>query len=242
MSMSTIEPEQSEMQEPDSPEAAANDVASAAQAGARPTDLPERFWDEDAKSVRTDALIAAYLDLERQANDGRRGVPANPDDYVIKVENDLFASDEAVNKELHAAGFDQEQVQLVYDLAAKRLLPVVAELASRVEAQSQVERLKQDFGGEEPWREVARQIRLWGENNLPPETFSILASSRDGILAMHKMMSGNEPELLRNGGRGGAPLTEGELKQMMRDPRYWRDRDLGFVEKVREGFRQLYDQ
>ncbi|MCU0892805.1 MAG: hypothetical protein MUD06_00530 [Rhodospirillales bacterium] len=240
--MSTIEQEQSTFQEPSGPEGAANDVESAARAGVRPTDLPERFWDDDASMVRTDALIAAYLELERQAEGSRRSVPANPEDYVIKVENDLFASDEAVNKELHAAGFDQEQVQLVYDLAAQRLLPVAAELASRVEAQSQAERLKQDFGGEEPWREVARQIRLWGENNLAPETFSILASSREGVLAMHKMMSGHEPELLRSGGRGAALPTEGELKQMMRDPRYWRDRDPGFVERVREGFRQLYDQ
>ncbi len=187
--------------------------------------------------------MAAYLDLERKGSeDVRRTVPARPEDYVINVESELFTSDEEVNKKLHAAGLDQEQVQLVYDLAATRLLPVVAEVSSRFEAESQVERLKQDFGGEEPWREISRQIRLWGESNLPPETFSVLASSREGVLAMHKMMAGNEPPLLGNGGRGKTLPTEDELKEMMRDPRYWRDRDAGFVEKVREGFRQIYDQ
>jgi hypothetical protein len=239
--MSTIEPEQSEMQEADHPDAAANIAGGAALPEARPTDLPERFWDDDAGMVRTDALIAAYLDLERQAGGSKRSVPARPEDYAIKVENDLFASDLEVNKKLHAAGLDQEQVQLVYDLATQHLLPVVADLASSAEAQSQVERLMPDSAGEEPWRHVARQIRLWGESNLLPETFNTLACSREGVLAMHKMMSGNEPELLRGGGRGMTPATESELKQMMRDPRYWRDRDVGFVEKVREGFRQLYD-
>ncbi len=240
--MSNIEPEQSKTEAAERSEAAHADAAAGAPPPARPADLPERFWNEDTGAVRADELVAAYLDLERQIDEGRRGdVPARPDDYVIKVDGDLFSSDEEVNKKLHAAGFNQEQVQLVYDLAAARLLPVVAELASRFEAESEVERLKQDFGGEEPWREISRQIRIWGESNLPPETYTVLAGSREGVLAMHKMMSGSEPELLRNGGRGMTPPTEGELKQMMRDPRYWRDRDASFVERVREGFRQLYD-
>lgn len=240
--MSNIEPEQSKIEAADRIDASPADAAIGAPSPARPADLPERFWDEDAGAVRADELVAAYLDLERQIGEGKRAdVPARPDDYVIKVDGDLFSSDEEVNEKLHAAGFNQEQVQLVYDLAASRLLPVVAELASRFEAESEVERLKQDFGGEEPWREVSRQIRLWGESNLPPETYAVLAGSREGVLAMHKMMSGREPELLRNGGRGMTPPTEDELKEMMRDPRYWRDRDASFVGKVREGFRQLYD-
>ena len=58
---------------------------------------------------------------------------------------------------------------------------------------------------------------------------------------MHKMMSGGEPALLGNAGEAKGLPTEGELKQMMRDPRYWRDQDKAFVEKVRDGFRQIYD-
>lgn len=240
--MSNIEPDRSD-DDAAGRHDTADAVADAADAPMRPADLPARFWDEAAGSVRTDDLVAAYLDLERQTGEsGQRPVPARPEDYVVKVENDLFASDAEINKKLHAAGFDQEQVQLVYDLAAAHLLPVVSEVAARFEAESQVERLKQDFGGNEPWREVSRQLRLWGESNLPPETFSILASSREGVLAMHKMMAANEPALLRNGARGTSLPTEGELKEMMRDPRYWRERDASFVEKVREGFRQIYDQ
>lgn len=240
--MSTIEPDPSEMHAAGRPDAGADAVAETESGPARPADLPERFWDEDAGMVRTEELVTAYLDLERRTNETPPPkVPANPEDYVIKVDNNIFASDEEVNKMLHAAGFSQDQVQLVYDLAATRLIPVVTEIASRFEAESQVERLKQDFGGDEAWRRMSRQIRLWGESNLAPDTFNVLASSREGVLAMHKMMSGTEPALLRNGRDKGLP-TEDELKEMMRDPRYWRDRDPGFVEKVREGFRQIYDQ
>lgn len=35
---------------------------------------------------------------------------------------------------------------------------------------------------------------------------------------------------------------ENELKQMMRDTRYWRDHDPEFVERVRDGFQKLYQE
>ena len=38
----------------------------------------------------------------------------------------------------------------------------------------------------------------------------------------------------------GATVSETELKQMMRDPRYWRDNDPEWITKVREGFKKLY--
>ena len=33
---------------------------------------------------------------------------------------------------------------------------------------------------------------------------------------------------------------EAELSSMMRDPKYWRDKDPSFVAKVTEGFQNLY--
>ena len=35
-------------------------------------------------------------------------------------------------------------------------------------------------------------------------------------------------------------LAEGELRDLMRDPRYWRDHDGDLVKRVTEGFRRLY--
>ncbi len=204
--------------------------------------LPDRFRDSDTGDVRTEALIEAYLELETQL-EGRpaREIPDSPDGYALSLNTDLLATDAEVNAKLHAAGFDQNQAQLVYDLAASHLLPMVAEVASAYEAEGQVARLKQDFGGDEHWREVSRQMQVWGKGHLPADVYGILATTREGVLAMHKMMAGGEPALLGNT-RGEKTLpTEAELKQMMRDPRYWRDQDKSLVEKVREGFRQIYD-
>ena len=36
------------------------------------------------------------------------------------------------------------------------------------------------------------------------------------------------------------PADEQTLSEMMRDPRYWRDRDAEFVARVTAGFRRLY--
>ena len=36
-----------------------------------------------------------------------------------------------------------------------------------------------------------------------------------------------------------AAESEGELRAMMRDPRYWRARDPQFIQRVTDGFRRL---
>jgi hypothetical protein len=209
----------------------------------RPMGLPDKFWDEKSGQIRLDALIKSYLELERKLGAaGVRNVPPAPDQYKISVKNDLLTSDADINRRMHAAGFSQEQVQLVYDLAAERLMPMIAELASIFEAESQIARLNQHFGGEERWREVARQIDAWGRSRLPSRVFEALSTTFEGIVALHRMMEGEEPGLLRDGQSGEQGLTEAGLKQLMRDPRYWKHQDPAIVEQVREGFRRLYHE
>ena len=36
--------------------------------------------------------------------------------------------------------------------------------------------------------------------------------------------------------------AENELRQLMRDPRYWRDKDSEIIRKVSDGFRRLYPE
>jgi len=209
----------------------------------RPSGLPEKFWDEKTGQVRLDALLKSYLELERKLGAaGSRVVPSAPEQYKISVKNDLLSPDPDLNRRMHAAGFSQDQVQLVYDLAAERLMPMIAELASIFEAESQIERLTEHFGGEERWREVARQIDAWGRSRLPERVFEALSTTFEGIVALHRMMEGEEPGLLRDGQSGEQGLTEAGLKQLMRDPRYWKHQDPAVVDQVREGFRRLYHE
>ncbi|WP_426959275.1 capsid assembly protein [Muricoccus radiodurans] len=236
-------------------------LLQAAQAGdtgpaSRPAEVPEKFWDPERGTIRVDALLKSYRELERKlsarflppgadAPEEERvrfrralGVPESPDEYVVECRHALCSPDREVNARLHDAGFTPEQVQVVYDLAAERLVPIVAEAAMGYEAERQLDRLRAEFGGEERFRRISKQIAAWGRANLPPPVFEALSTTADGVIALHRMMEKGEPPLAR---RSEQPETmdEGALRKMMRDPRYWRTREPDFVRRVTEGFRRL---
>lgn len=221
--------------------------------GAPPT-VPEKFRDPETGAVRVEALLKSYLELERKlsapapALDGggrpdllaAPGVPDGPEGYCIACDHGLFEPDPAINGRLHGAGFTPDQAQLVYDLAAERLVPLIQELAAEFQAEREVERLSAQFGGAERWREVSRQLHAWAVKNLPPAAVEGLSTTYEGVMALHRMMTGGEPAALSM--PAGAPSAggEAELQALMRDPRYWRDRDPAVVSKVTDGFQRLY--
>lgn len=228
----------------------------APQKGARPEEVPEKFWDTELGAIRVEALLKSYRELEKRLSQRiappgedapeeerirfRRaiGVPDAPDGYAIEAKHELCCVDEAINARLHQAGFSQPQAQLVYDLAAERLLPLIAEAASQFEADRQVETLRAHFGGEDRFRRVAAQITAWGRANLPPPVMEALSTTAEGVIALHRMMEAKEPGLAPRADAAGV-ADEGELRAMMRDPRYWRTREPEFVRRVTDGFRRL---
>ncbi len=233
------------------------DAASAAPA-ARPAHIPEKFWDAKSGQVRTDTLAKSYQELERRLSALTRpaaagsaqpadraallkalGVPDQPQDYQVNTDHGLFETDPVVNQRLHAAGLTPEQVQAVYDLAAERFVPLVREVAAHYEAEQQLRRLQDHFGGTDKWREASRQMLAWGKKNLPGSALEALSTTADGVMAIHKLMTAGEPTTLR----GAAPAATGDaanLHALMRDPRYWRDRNPDMIAKVTEGFQRLY--
>ena len=224
----------------------------------RPTGVPEKFWDAESGAVRTEALLKSYVELERKLGsmvplptdetdqEGHArlmralGVPESPAQYQIEPRHELLAPDDEINARLHEAGFTKDQAQLVYDLAADHLVPLLDRTVAELTATRDVERLAAHFGGQAPWRMTAQQIKTWGQANLTPDVFQTLASSYDGVLAIHQMMQAREPAVLSESNGARADLDDAGLARMMRDPRYWRDRDPSFVAQVTEGFRRLY--
>lgn len=244
-------------QMPDVADLPSGEVDPAPAAPQRPEHVPEKFWDQEAGAVRVDALARSYVELERKLGrmvplpDGEEpgaydrllallGRPETPDGYEIAPPHPLLAADAELNARLHAAGFTQKQAQLVYELAAERMLPMLQEGIEEIEASREVERLERHFGGAEAWRDCARQIRTWAEANLPPQVREVLSTSYEGILALHQMMKNAEPSLVALAGHAGRDSEEKALHEMMRDPRYWRDRDPELIARVTEGFRRLY--
>ena len=204
------------------PPAAAADTAAAADAASDDAAAPEASLDDADAAPRPD-------------------IPADPDGYEIATASDLVAPDPEVNKRLHQAGFTQDQAQLVYKLAEDYLLPAVSEAYGEVFVQQELGRLEQAFGGPDGWQSTAEQLRTWGKANLESEVYDTLASSYDGVMAMHQMMQAREPRVV-HADAPATPADEGQLRRMMQDPRYWRDRDPAFVGEVTRGFERLFKE
>ena len=207
---------------------------------APPADIPAKFWDAEAGQVRVEALAKSYRELERRLS-AREA--AAPETYDIAVAHGLFEPDADLNARLREAGFTAAQAQLVYDLAAERLQPMARAMAQARAEQADLDRLQAHFGGPAKWAAAHRQLAAWGRAHLPAPAYAALADSYDGVLTLHRMMTGAaleaEPRLLHGGG-GGETMSATRLRRMVADPRYWRDRDPAFMRDVAEGFRRLY--
>ncbi len=221
---------------------------------AKPDHVPDKFWDAQAGSIRTDELIKSYCELEKRLSAGFKmpedeegrlkilralGLPETPDGYVIDIKDGLLQPDNDVNARLHAKGFTTEQVQEVYNLASERLVPMILDIAAEFQADREIERLVKHFGGPEQWRETSRQLLAFGKKNLPANVLEGLAGSYDGVMALYQMMKGDAPSVIEEG-RSAAAVSEAELHSMMRDPKYWRDKDPSVIAKVTQGFKALY--
>lgn len=224
----------------------------------RPADIPEKFWDSEAGALRTKSLLKSYLELEKKLgtmvpmpNDGDPssrdrlqrvlGKPESADDYAIDAPHELITPDPAINAKLHQAGLSAEQAQIVYNLAAEHFVPLLEEMSR--ESQQKIERsqLAAHFGGEEKWQAMAPQIKTWAKANLNDDLYDSLGSSTEGVVAMYHMMQAREPNVISETAVPAAQVDKQQLSQMMRDPRYWRDRDPAFVAEVTAGYKQLFD-
>ena len=214
--------------------------------------IPEKFLDKKTGEIRTDALLKSYLALEKKLSQsidptkadpsslrGLLGVPDSADKYELKCDHGLFDADPELNALLHEKGFNNDQAQMVYDLAADKLIPMVLEIAEEFEADRQIEKLIDHFGGKEQFAETSRQLLAFGRKNFPAEVLNGMSSSFEGVMALHKMMESDD-NIPFTKVKPGQATNEKELRAMMKDPKYWRDRDPSLVKKITEGFKEIY--
>ena len=82
-------------------------------------------------------------------------------------------------------------------------------------------------------------INAFGERFLPHDAFAELSSTPQGIQSVYKMMQSMEPDIKTDKNEVVA-LTENDLRRMMQDPKYWRDKDSEYIRKIENGFKKLY--
>ena len=187
--------------------------------------------DYNSMAIRDENLVETY----------NRNMPESYDKYQINIPNELLDHDEELFKQFYEHGFTNDQAQFVYDLANERVIPVLDQLTVNFEAQKQLAKLTNYFGGRERFDEVSRQISAWAKQNLSTEVYDALGSTAEGVIALYKMMSSNEPMLSKDNGYEGE-LNEQTLRKMMEDPRYWRDKDSAYINKITRGFEKLYPE
>ncbi len=211
----------------------------------KPAGLPDKFWDEKNGRVMLEALIEDYNYMasrdENLVEGNNRRLPESYDQYDIRIPHPFLERDEEVFKRMYEKGFTNDQAQLVYDLASERVIPVLDQLTMNYEAEKQLEKLTRYFGSQGKFDEVSRQISAWARQNLQPEIYDALASTSEGVIALYKMMSSNEPVLGRDRDFE-EELSEDSLRKMMEDPRYWRDKDKDYIAKITRGFEKLYPE
>lgn len=107
------------------------------------------------------------------------------------------------------------------------------------------------FGGAEKAKPVIDAVSAWAKGQLTQgvldeqdvEEILISISHDRGLKVFDKLRvrTGEKPIPVNlGGGKETSQKTEKELREMMQDPRYWRDKDKAYIEEVTAGFQKLY--
>jgi hypothetical protein len=110
----------------------------------------------------------------------------------------------------------------------------------------------QAYGGEEKAKPVIDGVNTWAQglknqgrlDDSDIEEIQLMAMSSEGLRVLSKLReaTGEKPipaNFSEDSGKS-AGITQGDLDNMIADPKYWRDKDPAFVKKVTDGFKELY--
>lgn len=220
--------------------------------GRQMENIPEKFLNKDG-TLNTDSLMKSYSELEKkigtmisvpndESDTGARekfnaaiGVPSSADEYP---KNDLF-NDENVRSKFHEIGLTAKQVEQLYKVAEEFLSPVLSEIFQSDFETKAYSELKNFFGGEEKMRDALKEINSFGSTFLPADAFAALSASPQGIQSVYKMMQSMEPSV-KTEKSSNEKLSDNDLRNMMQDPKYWRDKNPEYIRTIENGFKKLY--
>lgn len=216
--------------------------------------IPEKFLD-DKGELNTSALIKSYCELEKKMS-GMVSLPKDdsdestkqkfnraigvPDDASEYPKNELF-DNESVRNKFHEIGLTSKQVEKIYSIAEEFLQPTLKNLFELQNQNNAINELKNFFGSTEKMNDALREINAFGERYLPSDAFDELCATPQGIQGIYKMMQSMEPNVLTDKNES-ENLSDDMLRNMMRDPKYWRDHDEEYVRKIENGFKKLYSK
>ena len=215
--------------------------------------IPEKFQNEDG-TLNADALLKSYAELERKIGamitippddadmESRAkfmraiGVPESADAYDI---GEMLDGEPGLKEKFLEIGLTRAQAAAVAKMAEDMLMPAIEDIADRQYEAEALSELVGFFGGEDAMSVAMKDIDAYASKHLPAEAIDSLCSTADGIKTIYSMMKSAEPVVQTSGAPSGH-LTEADLRNLMKDPRYWRDHDAEFIRKIESGFKRLY--
>ena len=215
--------------------------------------VPEKFQNEDG-TLNAQALLKSYAELEKKiggmitvpADDSDSetrakfmrsiGVPESADEYSIPA---LFEGEESIKERFLEIGLSKPQAEAVARMAEEILSPAIGQIFAATHEKESMDELEKFFGGLDKMTAAMAEINSYAEKHFSEDTIDALCSNVDGIKTIYNMMQASEP-VVQTGASGKTSVTEADLRQMMKDPRYWRDNDVEYIRKIESGFRRLY--
>ena len=215
--------------------------------------FPDKFKNEDG-TLNSESLLKSYAELEKKLG-GMVNIPSDDSDEESREkfysaigvpkaaseypDDPMFSDMPELKEKFKEIKLSKKQAEEVCKLASEYLTPALNSVMSKQYESGALTDLKTFFGGDEKMGAALSEINNYAEKNLSPEAYETLCSSADGIKTIYKMMQSNEPKIMASN-RSEDSLNKDSLRQMMRDPKYWRDHDDEFIRKIESGFKKLY--
>ena len=208
------------------------DVEKVEQTSEKPEWLPEKYktGEDLAKAYKEleSKLGAKDEDLRNQLIEEIQAEafadrPETAGDYQLP---DIINEEEAVDN-----GFSQEEFEEGIRIYSESVLgsqpsyeDEVAKLGDNAEARIDAASL---------WAN-----KFFPESALP--AIEKMCESHEGIIALETMMANMKDGSFAGDTASASELNEADLRKMMDDPKYWKDRDPNLHKQVAEGFKRIY--
>jgi len=222
----------------------------------RPEYIPEKFWNQDTGEVNVESLSTSYNSLEKKLGQRTDELTKQirtdieqernakiPEKYEIKMPE----IPEDVNIEVHEDqpllkwwGETAKSMGLSQDQFNEGINQFVQ---NEIAGLPNIEQESQLLGDNA--KDRIESADLWAKKHLSENAYSTIAklsSTADGIKALEEIMALNKGSVMPQGQTAvEAKPSLGDLRSMMKDPRYWKDgdKDPAYIARVSKLFEQV---
>lgn len=200
-----------------------------------PEDLAKAYKELESKIGAKEDDIRAKV-LEEIKSEAYSGRPESAGDYQLP---DTLDAEAAVDNELlkwwseHSFenGYSQEEFEQGINMYAQAIG------ANQPDLEAEAKKLGDNANAR------IESASAFANKFFPQEALPAIArmcETHEGILALEAIQEAMKDGSFASDTQPAAQNTEQELREMMNDPRYWKDRDPHFIKQVTEGFQQIY--